>query len=338
MRPALAILAATTLLSGIAVPAAAQVNVVASIKPVHSLVAGVMQGVGEPGLIVEGAGSPHTYALKPSQAAMLEKADVIFWVGHELEAFLEKPLETVGSGAKSVELVDAHDLVKLGFRDGGAFEKHKHGDDEGHEDEAGHDHGEKAGDTHGHDHEEKTAAGHEHEHGRFDAHIWLDPENAKAMVHAIEEALAAADPDNAATYKANAAAMMARLDGLVGEVDKELEPVKDKGFIVFHDAYQYFETRFGLKATGSITVSPEVMPGAERVSEIRGKVKELGAACVFAEPQFEPRLVATVTEGTQAKSAVLDPLGSGLADGPDLYFQLIRTMATSFRDCLSAGS
>ena len=341
---------ASTLLASSAVSAIADVNVVASIKPVHSLVAAVMEGVGKPALIVEGAGSPHNYALKPSQAQMLESAGVVFWVGHEVEAFLEKPLETVGANAKTVALMDAHDLVKLEFREGGAFDDHGHEEEAGHDDhdhgkkaEAGHDdhdHGKKAEADHDdHDHGKKAEADHEgHAHGKFDGHIWLDPVNAKAMVHEIEEALVAADPDNASQYKANAEKVTAKLDALVTEVSADLKPVHDKRFIVFHDAYQYFEKRFDVTAAGSITVSPEVMPGAERITEIRAKVQELGATCVFAEPQFEPRLVTTVTEGTQAKSGVIDPLGASLDSGPEQYFQLIRNMATSIKTCLSEAS
>lgn len=337
---------ASTLLASSAASASAEVNVVASVKPIHSLVAAVMEGVGEPGLIVEGAGSPHTYALKPSQAQMLESANVVFWIGHELEAFLEKPLETIGANARSIELIDAHDLVKLGFREGGAFEKHDHAEEPGHDDhahqaEAERDdaHQKTAEAEHEHAHEETAEAGHEgHDHGKFDAHVWLDPVNAKAMVHEIEEALVEADPDNAARYEANAEAVSASLDALIVEVSSELEPVRGKGYVVFHDAYQYFENRFGIAASGSITVSPEVMPGAERITEIRARVQELNAACVFAEPQFEPKLVSTVTEGTNAKAATIDPLGAELEDGPELYFQLIRNMATSIRTCLSEAS
>lgn len=372
MRRARSLFLASTILTASAVTAHADVSVVASIKPVHSLVAAVMDGVGEPGLIMDGAGSPHNYALKPSQAQMLESADIVFWIGHELEAFLEKPLETIAANAKSVELIDAHDLIRLPFREGGAFDDHGHDeatghDDHGHEEkadgghhdddhdhekaEAGHDdHGhddhahEKAEadhDDHGHDDHghEQTEAGHEgHDHGAFDSHIWLDPVNAKAMVEEINEALAEADPANAAQYAANAKAVMTKLDTLVTEVSAELAPVHDKGFIVFHDAYQYFEKRFDVTASGSITVSPEVLPGAERITEIRAKVKELGAACVFAEPQFEPKLVTTVTEGTRAKSGVIDPLGAALDAGPEQYFDTIRTMATSIRTCLSEAS
>ena len=269
MRLIKSVLFASTLLSTSAISAQADVNVVASIKPIHSLVAAVMEGVGEPELIIEGAGSPHTYALKPSQARDLENADVVFWLGHELEAFLEKPLEAIAGDAKSVELIDVHDLVKLEFREGGAFEKHDHDDHDEH-DEHGHDehkhdehkHEEKAHDEHGHDEHKHEEHAHdedkhdEHGHGAFDAHVWLDPANAKAIVHEIEETLIEADPDNAAVYEANAEALMTKLDGLITEVSEDLVPVKDQGFVVFHDAYQYFEKRFGLSAIGSVTVSP----------------------------------------------------------------------------------
>ena len=159
--------------------------------------------------------------------------------------------------------------------------------------------------------------------------------NAKAMTHEIAEVLGAADPANAARYEANAEALEARIDGLTAELRQTLEPVHERPFIVFHDAYQHFERRFDLNAAGSITVSPEVIPGAERVSDIRHKVEELGATCVFSEPQFTPRLVKVVTDGTAAKSGVLDPLGAGIPNGPDLYFMLMRDMAASMRACLS---
>jgi len=321
----------------------AEPKVVTSIKPVHSLVAAVMQGVAKPELLVEGASSPHTYALKPSQAAKLEKADLVFWIGHQIEAFMEKPVETIATRAMSVELIDAHGLTKLPFREGGAFEDHDH---EGHGEhdhkaEAKHDddHDHKAEAKHDDEHDHKAGTEHDdHGHGSFDFHVWLDPENAKAIVHEIEEALVIADPANGAKYKANARATIEKLDALTQEVAASLAPVKGRNFIVFHDAYQYFENRFGMAASGSIAVSPEVMPGADRVDKIQKKLKRLGAACVFAEPQFEPKLVSVVVEGTKAKPGVLDPLGAALDDGPDLYFALIRNMASAFRDCLSPGS
>ncbi len=354
---------------------AADQEVVTSIKPVHSLVAGVMEGVGEPQLILQGAGSPHTYSMRPSQARMLAAADVVFWVGPGMEVFLAKPLETLAGEAKQVALAETDGITLLDMREGGAFEAHSHGDEDDHDHEAhddGHDHGDSKGHDHeeahahegehdrkeneeahahkgpehegpeheNHEHEKHEHAEHDHEahahhdHGP-DTHIWLDPENAKIIVNAVAEVLSEADAENASTYAANAAKLNERIEALKAEISAEIEPVKDRPFIVFHDAYQYFEKRFGLAAAGSITVSPEVIPGAQRVDEIRTKVSELDAACVFAEPQFEPRLVEVVTEGTTAKSGVLDPLGAEITDGPDLYFELMRGMASSFKSCLA---
>jgi len=364
------------------VGASADDKVIASIKPVHSLVAGVMQGVGDPGLIVAGAGSPHSFSLRPSQARALQHAQLVFWVGEDLETFLEKPIGTLAAGAKSVALMETPGLTLLALREGGAFDAHAHAheadDDHGHDDDHAdhddHDHDEDhaAHDDHDHDddhtahddhdHDEDHAARDDHDHdddhaahddhdhakdhaahddhghGATDAHIWLDPENAVVMVRAIEAALVAHDPSNSAQYQANAAAMTRDLEALTTELRATLEPVKDRPFVVFHDAYQNMEHRFGLRAIGSITVSPEVIPGAERVAEIRSKVRDLEAVCVFSEPQFEPKLVSVVTEGTNAKAGVLDPLGASIETGPELYFQLMRQMAASLRDCLSPSS
>ena len=325
MRPVGTALLATTILTTSVTLAQADVKVVASIKPVHSLVAAVMQGVDTPYLLVDGAGSPHTYALKPSQARQLQDADLVFWMSHDLEAFLEKPIESIAANATSVQLMESHGLTKLNFREGGAFASHDHDDHDDHDDKDHDDH-----DDHGHDdkdHDDK-------DHDGVDPHVWLDPANAKAMIHEIEEALVAADPAHAAAYEANTEALMLKIDSLVAEVDAELEPVKGRGYVVFHDAYQYFEARFGVSAIGSITVSPEVLPGAERVSELQEKVRDLDAACVFSEPQFKPKLVATVTENTNAGTGVLDPLGATIENGPELYFTLIRNMANSLKECL----
>ncbi|MGO8184598.1 zinc ABC transporter substrate-binding protein [Rhizobium leguminosarum] len=323
--PALAIpvLAIPTLLFSGTMRAADAPVVVTSIKPIHSLVSAIMQGVGEPELIVDGAASPHTYNLKPSNARALQDAKVIFWVGPGLEAFLEKPLQALGRDASIAALDDAPGLVKLPFREGGAFEPHDDGDE--------HDSA-SAAPEHEHDHAEA-----DHDHDTFDTHLWLDPMNAKAMAAMITTTLVAADPANALTYQGNAKALDDKLDALDTEIKGMVTPVKDKPFIVFHDAYQYFEHRYGIRVAGSITVSPETIPGAERVSEIHRKVGELGATCVFAEPQFEPRLVNVVIEGTRAKSGVLDPEAATLKAGPDLYFNLMRGIANSMKDCLSSA-
>jgi zinc transport system substrate-binding protein len=328
-----ALLAAGTLAARAETP-----DVVVSIKPIHSLVAAVMQGVGEPKLIVEGAASPHTYSLKPSNAAALQDADLVFWVGHGLEAFLEKPLTALGSKATIVELDDAPGLEKLQFREGGPFEAHTHEGEEGHDHahgEEGHDHAKETEESHDH----AAEAGHQHEeHGEFDMHLWLSPDNARAIATEAARALSEKDPANAETYNKNLAAPTEKLAALDKEVAETVAPVKEKPFIVFHDAYQYFEHHYGVQAAGSITVSPETLPGAERLTQIRDKVKTLGATCVFAEPQFEPKLVNVVLEGTSAKSGVLDPEAATLEPGPELYFTLMRSIATSLRDCLGQPS
>ncbi len=318
-------------------------NVVASIKPVHSLVAGVMKGVGEPSLLVEGAGSPHSYALKPSQARVLSKADLVFWMGHDLEAFLESAVENIASKAVSAELFKAPGLIRLKTRE----EHHDHDDHDDHKHEEDHDHEkehakEEKHDEHNHDehkHEEKHEehAGHDdHKHGEFDMHVWLDPVNAMALVSVIRDQLSKIDPENAALYRKNAKGLSDKLKGLVTEVEGELASVKSKGYVVFHDAYQYFEQRFGTKFVGALTVTPEVMPGAERVKKIKKQITNAHVSCVFSEPQFQPKLIKVITEGTSVRSAELDPLGANLENGEGLYFKLIRNMAHSMKNCLSA--
>jgi zinc transport system substrate-binding protein len=301
-------LLATALLTSTALAAP---NVVASIKPVHSLVAAVMAGVGEPTLIVKGAASPHTYALKPSDAGALESADIVFWTGHGMELFLSEALETLATKAEVVELAESPGIELLPVREGGAFEPHSDGD------EAEHDH-----------------AHEEHEHGEGDMHFWLDPENAKLMVTQIAATLSAADPANASAYQANAATEILALDALETELMTALSPVKDKPFIVFHDAYQYFEARFGLSLAGSVTVTPDTMPGAARIDELKAKVAELGATCVFAEPNFEPTIISAITEGSGAKTGVLDPEGGALTEGVELYPELLHGLAESLVGCL----
>ncbi|MFA7413785.1 MAG: zinc ABC transporter substrate-binding protein ZnuA [Rhizobium sp.] len=313
-NPRLRLLACATALLFLPSMAAAEIRVVASVKPIHSLVSAVMNGIGAPGLIVEGAASPHTYSLKPSNASALQGADVVFWVGHGLEAFLEKPLEALAGKAKVVALEDAPGLEKLAFREGGAFDAHDHADDEGGKPAEEHD---------------------EEDHGGTDMHLWLDPMNAKAMATEIEQTLVAADPANAERYRANGQALRQEIDALDKEIARMVAPVADRPSVVFHDAYQYFESRYKVRIVGSITVSPETMPGAERIAEIHAKVQELKAACVFAEPQFEPKLIAVVTEGTDAKSGTLDPAGGALEAGPALYPELMRNLARSFVDCLA---
>ena len=311
---ALYVLAPATFALLSAAPALAAPQVVATIKPLHSLVSSVMDGVGEPQLLIEGAASPHGFSMRPSDAAKLESAEIVFWIGEGMETFLAGPLSTLAADATQVEMMAVDGISILPLREGGLFEPHSHGDDD-------------------HAHDEGEAHDHDHEHG--DAHIWLDPQNARLMVAAIADALIAADPDNSEVYNANGQELVARLDQLQQEIDAEIAPARGKPFFVFHDAYHAFENRFDIEATGSFTVNPEVSPGAGRLTEIQGVVAETGAACLFAEPQFSPQVIETVAEGTGARIGTLDPLGAEIADGPELYFTLIETMATSLTDCLA---
>jgi zinc transport system substrate-binding protein len=217
-----------------------------------------------------------------------------------------------------VSLDAAPGLIHLPMRSGGTFEAHSHGA------EGKHDHG----------HDDDHGAHHEHGNNARDAHIWLDPENAKAMVRYMAEHLAAVDAPNAALYRANAVATAAKLDALAQDLARALAPLSGKSYVVFHDAYQYLEHRYGLSAIGSVTISPENAPSAKRLTQLRRKVVLLKARCIFAEPQFEPRLVATIAEGTGAKTGTLDPIGAAIPRGPAMYETLMRNIAASLKSCL----
>lgn len=308
MSPIRSILTATALAAAVlglapTARAAEAPRVVASIKPVHALAAGVMAGVGEPHLLVRGGASPHSVALKPSDARALAGAELVFWIGAGLESFLERPLRALAGKARVVGLAAAEGVELLPLRAGGAW----HGDD-----------------------------GHAAEAVAADMHLWLDPRNAIAMVEVMAAQLAAVDPQRADLYRANAAALKDRLAALDRELAALLRPVAGKPYVVFHDSYRYLEARYGLAPIGSITVSPERAPGAARLSGIRHRIRASGAACVFVEPQFSPRLVGSVVAGTGARTATLDPMGAALADGPELYFELLRANAAALRGCLLA--
>ena len=345
-RSGLALAAAALFNCVIASPASADaaVRVVASIKPVHSLVSAVMAGVGEPHLIIRGAVSPHTFSMRPSDAAMLENARVVFLIGESLETSLARPIDTLAGNARVIALSEAQGLVRRPLREGGTFEAHGHGtdDDHGRREDEEHENEEHEGEEHeGEEHAKGNGAAdgdddHDaHRRGAFDMHIWLDPVNAGAMARAIAGVLSEADPTNAGTYAANTQALLRRLEELTAQIAAEVAPVRGKPFIVFHDAYRYFEDRFGLTAAGSSVVSPDRSPGVRRISELRDKIRELGVTCVFAEPQFEPRLVDVIIEGTPARTGTVDPLGATIESGPELYFTLIRNMAASFKSCLA---
>lgn len=307
---------------------AAELPVVTSIKPVHSLVAGVMQGVDEPHLLLTGGVSPHDYRLRPSDVRAIEQARAVFWIGPNLENFLIKPLENVKGKVRTVALLEAPDLRILSLRAGGAWEAHRHDheqSDKGHDGHNGH----HDGHDHGHDHHDDAAS--------VDPHIWLDPMNAIAMTHQIVQTLSAVDPEHQADYQRNGAALVERLNQLNRQLAADLAPVKDRPHVVFHDAYQYFEQRYGLNAVGSVVLDPEQRPGARRIAEIQARIRDLKVRCVFSEPQFEPTLATTLVSGSHAQLGILDPLGAELSAGPDAYFQLLESLAKSLRTCLGRG-
>ena len=299
----------------------AEIKVVASIKPIHSLASYLMDGVKKPDLIVDGYASPHGFAMKPSHAKMLQEADLIFWVGEDIESFLVKPLGSIAKKAEKIELMEIRGINKLKFRERNIFEGH---DDHGHKEDDHDDHAKKEDghDDHGHE---------GHAHGEFDPHIWLDPLNAKKILKEMAKHLIENDQANESIYKENLKKANKDLDKLVKQVKSELN--KDFKSIVFHDAYQYFEKRFKVNVLGAFTVNTDVLPGAEQLSEIREIIEHEKVTCVFSEPQFNPNIINAVAKDTNIKTGVLDPLGASLNPGKGLYFDLISNMAKSFKGC-----
>lgn len=290
--------------------AAAAPKVVATIAPVHSIAAMVMANVAEPVLLVEPGASPHEYALRPSEADALDQADIVIWVGPQLEGFMARPIAALASDAELLTLADLPGLQVYEARN-----------DENWAHDHGHGHG-------SHDH-------HQHHEGGIDPHLWLDPLNGRVLATSIAEALATADPANAATYRGNAAEAQRRIEAAEAEILSTVAPVREKPYVVFHDAYRYFEERFATNALGSVSLSDAQKPGAAHVQRLRDRMRSEGVVCLFTEPQFEPRLVSILTEGTAIRVGVLDPIGASLTPGADLYPSLLLDLARSLRDCLA---
>ncbi len=287
-------------------------RVVASIAPVHSLAAGVMRGVGTPKLIVRGYGSPHTYQMRPSDAATLQAADLVLWVGEPLETFLQKPLRTLPAEARVVALIETPGLDLLPIRAATSRDTHQ---------------GHSVSPNGTPDHATRSSAA-------IDPHIWLDPANARKLVAQIARELSALDPENGTRYRANAAALDGSLDELDRELGRQLTPVRHTPFVVFHDAFQYFERRYDLRAVGAVQTSPERLPGARRLQELRQQMVKHGVRCIFHEPQFESPLVKVIAQGTGARLAMLDTLGAQLQPGPEAYSEMMRANAKTMVDCL----
>ncbi len=307
-------------------------RVMTDIAPVHSLVARVMDGVGSPDLLLPPGASPHDFALRPSDAARLAQADIVVWVGHGLTPWLEGPLDTLATQAQSLELLDTDGWDKLALREDPAFDTHDddHAADDG--DHAAHDDADgddpETADAAAHDHD------HDHDHGDFDPHAWLDPAIAAVWLDHIATALAAADPDNAETYRANAAAARAEYTALRAATAARLAPLAGRRFIVPHDGYQYFEVAFGLPASGAIALSDAATPGPARIAALRDLIATQDIVCVLSDPQTSEGWATTLREGTTVRTALADPVGGALAAGPGLYPALITSMADAFVDCL----
>jgi zinc transport system substrate-binding protein len=275
-----------------------------------------MAGVGKPDLLVQSGASPHNYSLSPSEAQALQEADLVFWIGEGVTPWLKRSLGNLSPDAQAIELLEANGTTTYTYRKGATFDAH----DDGHHDE------EKA-DQHDQDHH--------HEHNGTDPHAWLDPANAKVWLDVIAAALAEKDPEHATQYLGNAAAGKADIDAAVSHVKTTIAQLKDKQFIVFHDAYQYFEKRFGIPAAGAISIGDASKPSPARIAEIRKVVTDLNVSCVFTEPQYNPGIVKAVFGGTGVNtSGVIDPLGSGLATGANLYLDLLIEIADDLQSCL----
>ena len=280
-------------------------NVSVDIAPLHSLVASVMNGVGVPNLIIPSSSSPHDHQLRPSEAKAMQDANMVFWMGEELTPWMENAVETLSSNASVTTLLKNDATSLLEFREGALFEAHEHDDDE-------------------HD---------EHGHGSHDPHAWLSPINAKAWLDVIAAQLSSYDPENAGTYFTNAASTKSEIEMMIAEINLTLDPIRGGKFIVFHDAYQYFENDFDFRASGAISIGDASDPSPARIAKIQKRIRDEEINCVLAEPQFKANLVQTVMEGSQANTNVIDPLGVGLKPGVSLYKKLIKNMAQSLADC-----
>jgi zinc transport system substrate-binding protein len=358
-------LAAATLAAG---TAAADVPVVVTDTPVvHSLVSQVMGDLGAPTVLVEQGADEHSFQLRPSQAAALADAGLIFWVGEELTPWLARALEATSGAGETIALLDVPGVTLMEYGDGSGAHDHDehggesaaahddHGHDHGHEEAAaekhdhaheGHDHEEAAAqedhahDDHGHDdhgHDEAGHEGHDHAHGGVDPHAWLYPENAKVWLSAIAAELSEVDPANAATYAANAEAAALRVDAAVAEAAATLEPAHDRPIVVFHDAYGYFARAFDVEIAGSIALGDAAAPGAQRLRELQERIGAEQIACVFREPQHDASIAESVASDAGVGIGTLDPSGSSLTYGPALYETLLTSLASSIAECVAAS-
>ena len=292
--------------------AASDLKVVVSIKPFHSLVSTVMQGVSEPALLLNGNNSPHTYSLRPSAAVKLQNADLVFWGGENLEGFLAKPIHSLAAGARVVSFEDTPGLILRPFR---SVKEWQELDPESKNDQ---------------DHVKKQEI---HRLPGNDPHIWLDPLNAQKISQNLVQILSEFDPENAQTYRSNGKKTILRLSNLNIQLETKMSSVSSKPYIVFHDAYQYFEKRYQLNPIASVTGNSGTSTSVGRLIDIRKKIKIKKVLCIFTEPQFSPKLVQTVISGTAVKKGILDPIGTRISPGPEMYFTLLNNISHSISTC-----
>ncbi len=288
----------------------AQSAVVTSMKPLGFIASAITDGVTDTDVLLPDGASEHDYALRPSDVKRLQSADLVVWVGPEMEAFMQKSVERVPA-QKQLSLAALPDVKPLLMRGT---------DDDDHVDE-GHDQGTENRDT-------------DHHHGEYNMHIWLSPVVARLAAVAIHEKLVELMPQSRAKLDANLKDFEAQLAATDKQVGNELAPLKGKGYFVFHDAYGYYEKHYGLTPLGHFTVNPEIQPGAQRLHEIRTQLVEQKATCVFAEPQFRPAVIEAVARGTQVRMGTLDPLGTAIKLGKNSYSQFIAQLANQYSRCL----
>lgn len=304
--------------------AAESPRVVTTIAPLHSLVQNVLGDEGAASLLINGSNSPHGFQLKPSVLQAINKADVVFYMGNSLESFMPKVIKSGEIQGRLVSILSHDELHLLKTREGGIWAAHDHGSHEEHADHK---------DEHKHEHK------HEHEHdGEYDPHAWLVPENAIAMVAVIEEVLSEVYPERASIFAKNAANTVKKLQALDLEIQAQVAPIKSRPFIVLHDAYQYFGSHYDLASVGSVQVQAGQPVSVKRVQALREIVAERGAVCLFREPQFTDRVLSIIQEGSPVRIGTLDPLGSEIMPGADLYFQLMRRLADNLTECLQPKS
>ncbi|MES9863593.1 MAG: zinc ABC transporter substrate-binding protein [Candidatus Thiodiazotropha sp. 4PDIVS1] len=294
-------------LSLFSAPSLAGLKVVVTIMPIHSLISGLMSGVGEPYLLLKSNQSPHTMSLKPSDARALNQADLVVWIGESLESPLSNLIKQLKVSSEVISLLDTPNLHQLPIRNNREWTRHHK--------------------------PTKSSSTHTHEIN-MDNHIWLSPANARLITHHLSNVLIWLDPDNRGLYQNNLEKVLNRLDGMETQFKANISGNTDSPFIVFHDAYQYLEHHFGLNAVGSVSISPDRLAGAKHIHQLREKIRRLEARCIFSEPQFEPKLVHTLISGTQASAGELDPLGGGLTPGEDAYFNLMIGLSEGLASCL----